>query len=84
MDMLPELAQFHDFLAEKLAHGSSHLSPEEVLDEWRTTHPASEASADDYEAVRQALAAMEAGDTGVPLEEFDRRMRAKHGLPPRA
>jgi hypothetical protein len=84
MDASSDLAEFHDFLGEKLAHGDTHLSPEEALDEWRAVHPAGEASADDYEAVRQALAEMEAGDTGVPFEEFDRRIRAKHGLPPRA
>lgn len=33
-------------------------------------------------AVRAALADMEAGDTGITLEEFDRQFRAKHNLPP--
>jgi hypothetical protein len=83
MDALSELAQFHEFLAEKLSNGGSPLSPEEALDEWRAAHPSAELLADDYEAVEQALADMEAGDTGTPFEEFDRRFRAKHKLPAR-
>jgi hypothetical protein len=35
----------------------------------------------DIVAVRQALTEMAAGDHGVPLDEFDREFRAKHGLP---
>lgn len=31
-------------------------------------------------AVRKSLASMERGE-GIPLEEFDREMREKHGLP---
>jgi hypothetical protein len=83
MDALSELAQFHEFLSEKLVNGGSQLSPEEALDAWRTAHPSAEVSADDYEAVRQALAAMDAGDTGLPFEGFDREFRARHKLPPR-
>jgi hypothetical protein len=37
--------------------------------------------ADDVAAVRESLADMAAGDNGVPLDEFDREFRAKHGLP---
>jgi hypothetical protein len=81
---MSELAQFHQFLAEKLADGGSQLSPEEVLREWRAVHPSSDLLADDYEAVRRALDEMEAGDTGTPFDDFDRQFRAKHNLPPRA
>ena len=83
MDAISELSQFHEFLGEQLANGGSQLSPEEALDVWRTAHPSAEAGANDYEAVRQALAAMDAGDTGIAFEEFDRRFRAKHELPSR-
>jgi hypothetical protein len=75
-----ELARFREFLGEKLANGGSHLSPEEVLEEWRAAHPLHEEPGEDYEAVRQALADMQAGDTGIPFEDFDREFRAKHKL----
>ena len=34
-------------------------------------------------AVKAALAAMAAGDIGVPIEEFEREFRAQHGMHPR-
>ncbi|WP_425615816.1 hypothetical protein NA78x_005747 [Anatilimnocola sp. NA78] len=37
----------------------------------------------DVLAVRQALDDMAAGDTGIPFEEFDKKLRAKYNLPPR-
>ncbi len=82
MDAASELSQFHAFLGEQLANGGGQLSPEEALDVWRAAHPAVEALDDDYEAVREALAAMEAGDTGMAFEEFDRQFRAKHKTSP--
>jgi hypothetical protein len=79
MSTQSELARFHAFLKELLAQADRHVSPEEALEEWRRK----ESLAEDYEAVREALAAMEAGDIGMPIEDFDRQIRAKHGLPPR-
>jgi hypothetical protein len=83
MNGISELSQFHQFLSEKLANGGSQLSPEEALDVWRTAHPSAEAGSEDHQAVRDALAAMDAGDTGVAFEEFDRQFRAKYALPSR-
>jgi hypothetical protein len=74
-----ELASFLRFLGEKLAQ-KVDMSPEEALDIWRTNHPLAED--DDVAAVNEALAEMEAGDTGVPFAEFDRQSRARHQLPP--
>jgi hypothetical protein len=39
------------------------------------------ADLDAVEAIREALADMDAGDHGTPLEEFDREFRRRHGLP---
>ena len=39
---------------------------------------------DVVEVLREGLAALQAGDRGVPLEEFDRDFRQRHGLPPRS
>ena len=76
-----ELRDFHDFLGRKLSHGGADLSPEEALDEWRGTHPESQALADEAAAIREALQDMANGDVGVPFEKFDREFRARHNLP---
>ncbi len=78
-----ELAQFHRFVADKLAKGEASLSPEAAVDQWREMHPASDDLAEDVAAVKEALADMAAGDVGISLDTFDQEFRAKHGLPPR-
>ena len=75
-----ELTSFHRFIAEHLSEGRGDVSPEEALDLWRTHHPVADADDDVVLAVREALADMENGDAGVPLEEFDREFRRRHGL----
>ncbi|HEV3344780.1 MAG TPA: hypothetical protein VG125_30670 [Pirellulales bacterium] len=75
-----ELTSFHRFISEQLSEGHGDVSPEEALDLWRGHHPTAHAEEDDVLAVREALTDMENGDTGVPLEEFDREFRRRHGL----
>ncbi len=72
-----ELVSFHRFLSDRLSSGED-LSPEEVIDRWRAENPSREDYLETVVAVRQALADMRAGDTGVPFEEFDAEMRRKH------
>jgi hypothetical protein len=36
----------------------------------------------DVAALKEALADMEAGDRGVPLEEFDDKFRQRHSISP--
>lgn len=78
-----ELAEFHRFVAEKLAKGEADLSPEAVVDQWRELHQDTEGSSKEVAAIKEALAEMAAGDCGKPFDEFDREFRAKHHLPPR-
>ena len=80
-DLREELREFHQFLSEQLANGNVVVSPEEALDQWRAVHPNEAAFAEDVTAVQGALDDMAAGDVGVPLEEFDRQFRNRHGLP---
>jgi hypothetical protein len=75
-----ELQSFHQFIGEQLNTGEVPLSPEEALDAWRMQHPSPEQYEEDVEALREALADMEAGDTGRPWEEFDREFRKRHNL----
>ena len=75
-----ELADFHRFVADRLNRGERELSPEQALDLWRAEHPDPEEFGDTVQALREAIADMEAGDTGVPLEQFDMEFRARHNF----
>jgi uncharacterized protein with von Willebrand factor type A (vWA) domain len=79
-----ELSNFHDFLSQRLRSSGARLSPEEVLDLWRAEHPAADDNPNDVAALKEALAEMEAGDHGLPLEHFDRKFRQRHSIPPGA
>jgi hypothetical protein len=78
-DPTSELVRFHEFLDETLRSGL-RLSPEEALDLWRQRNPATDDFQDTVVALREAIAEMDAGDTGQPFEDFDREFRMRHGL----
>jgi hypothetical protein len=80
IDPATELAQFKQFIVDHLQKGDI-LSPEEALDLWRLTHPISDDLADSVSALREALADLDSGERGVPLDEFDREFRRRHNLP---
>ena len=80
-DAHQELLSFHHFVAEQLSSGQSCLSPEEALEAWRLHNRSPEEYAEDVHEIREALADMDAGDCGVPMDEFDREFRRRHGLP---
>jgi len=80
IDSAAELASFHRFIAERMVSGDADLSPEEALDLWRAQNPTSQEQAETIAAVREALAAYQAGDRGVPLEQFDRQFRERRNL----
>jgi hypothetical protein len=77
--MSPEndLHSFYQFLAEHIERGDASMTPETALGLWRSEQELT----DDEIAVEEALADMRAGDKGIPLDEFDRRFRERHGLP---
>jgi len=79
-----ELFSFHDFLSQKLTSGAARLSPEEVLDMWRAENPVADDYPGNVAALKEALADMEAGDHGMPLEQFDGEFRQRHSIPPGA
>jgi hypothetical protein len=80
IDPAAELARFQQFLAQHLQLGHA-LTPEEALDLWRLQNPCPDEFAKNVAGIREALADMDAGDHGVPFEEFDREFRRRHGLP---
>jgi hypothetical protein len=78
-----DLSGFHSFIGEKLKEKNVGISPEEALDIWRAQHPLPDDFEENVEALREALEDMEAGDVGIPVEQFFREFREDHGLPPR-
>jgi hypothetical protein len=79
-DTSSELERLHEFILEKLADGASQLSPEDALDQWRAENPSFEELAESAEAVKRALADMEAGDAGRPANEVIADLRRKYGV----
>ena len=78
-----ELLEFHRFVSDKIQREDAALTPEDLLEEWRSIHPLSEEVDGDIAAVEEVLADMENGDRGVPLEDFEKEFRARHSLRPR-
>lgn len=79
IDPNQELARFHDFLGDCLSQGDA-LTPEDALALWRIENPAFWEIEETVLAVQESLADMEAGDTGMPLDEFVEQFRQRHGL----
>lgn len=80
-----ELAQFQQFVGQHVQSGTQ-LSPEEVLDLWRLEHPDPEdfgdpeIHEDDLEAIREAIAELEAGAPTYTIEEVVAEIRRRHGI----
>jgi hypothetical protein len=77
----PDLRELVEFASEQLNNGGSELTPEEVLDLWRAEHPTAAELAESVATIEQALAQADRGE-GLPLDEFDRQFRSRHGLDP--
>jgi len=80
--MIPEpptdAEAFYGFLGEQLASGARDLPPEELLRAWRSQNDPEYAAT--VKAVREALADMENGDTGKPLDQVIQELRKRHSL----
>jgi hypothetical protein len=75
---MSELASFHQFIQSKLKEFGSMASPEEMLDLWRSMHPAELEFERDVRAVQDAIEQMKLGDEGVSLSDFDTEFRSTH------
>lgn len=75
-----ELALFHQFVGQVLS-STPDMTPEEAMDLWRASHPHDDDFEDTVLALKEALAELEAGEKGVPAEEFLREFRARRGIP---
>lgn len=78
IDPTSELSQFRDFVSGCLDRGE-RITPESALDLWRLEHPSTD-EAETVQAVMESLADLEAGDRGIPVREFLRDFRRRHGL----
>ena len=75
-----ELNRFHQFISEQLRCERAEVSPEEALDLWRMKHPMPALMDETVSALEEAIRDMEEGDEGIPIEDFDREFRRRHGL----
>ena len=75
-----DLRDFYQFVGDKVNNGGGSMSPEEVLDEWRTLHPDPEMIDEDVAAIQETIDDMEKGDKGIAFAEFDRDFRARRKL----
>jgi hypothetical protein len=72
-----ELIRFIEFARGLIAAGRSDLSVEEAIELWHGPSPCPDDPESTLAAVREAIADMEAGDKGTPVEELDRRVRER-------
>ena len=79
-----QLDSFHSFASRHLDTGHNDLSMDELYDLWCCEDLPPEELAESVAAVRAALADMEAGDIGVPVEEHLAQLRTKYQIPDRA
>ena len=78
MTIQEELDQFHQFASRQLAAGGQDLSLDDLYGLWCCENLSPEELASSVAAVRAAIADMEAGDVGIPVEEHLAGLRAKY------
>lgn len=67
------LERFYQFVGSKIhTEGDSDLSPEDVLRLWREREAT-------LAAIREGLSEVASGET-IPLEDYEREFRKRHGL----
>ena len=75
-----DLHAFKSFIDQQLA-GESVPTVDEVLARWDSENETEQDRASSVQALREALADMDAGDTGIPLKDALAELRRKHHLP---
>ena len=75
-----ELDLFSNFLDGLRQESCEDISPEEAVAQWRAQQMSPEELQESVAALREAIADMEAGDRGVPFDEFGAAFRKKHNL----
>jgi hypothetical protein len=70
-----ELDRFHQFCLEQIQRAEIDWTWRDLLDAWRRRDPNSAEYQADLAAIREALADRDAGDEGVPYDEFMKQFR---------
>jgi len=78
-DARDDVHGFYLFMEKALRSTEPLPTPEELLEQWRASH-SEDGDSEDVNAVYEALRDMAAGDSGTPLEEYERRVLGRHGL----
>jgi hypothetical protein len=74
-----DLHAFKDFIDDQLA-GATVPTVDEVIARWDSENEPAEDKGAAIQALRDALADMDAGDTGIPVHEALVELRRKHHL----
>jgi hypothetical protein len=82
-ERINDLIAFKCFIEEQLPRGGAGLTLDEALIRWEHENHTTHEHAASVEAVREALADMRAGDTGIPAHEFLADIRRRYHLPTR-
>lgn len=70
-----EIESFRDFALRLLEQGGPELTMDDLYEQWRVERFGDLQAAADLEAIRESLRDLEAGETGIPYEVFDREMK---------
>ena len=75
-----ELQSFQQYATARLQEGGALLELDHLFDEWRNLNTEPKQLSEDAIAVRASLRDMERGETGQPVEDAIREIRAKYNL----
>ena len=75
-----DIQSFAQFAEQQLSEGGSERTIDELFDIWRAAKPSGETLAQSVSAVKAALIDMEAGDTGIPVDEHLARLRSRFNI----
>lgn len=80
-DFRADLESFHQYIGKRLAAGEI-VSPGEALELWLNENPQPEGYEQRVAALQRELDEIDAGVPGIPLDDYERRFRERHNLPP--
>ena len=75
-----ELQSFQQYATARLQNGGALLELDDLFDEWRNLDPDPKQLGEDAIAVRASLRDIERSETGQPVEDAIREIRAKYNL----
>ena len=75
-----ELQSFQQYATARLRNGGASLELDHLFDEWRNLNPDPTQLSEDAIAVRASLRDIERGETGQPVEDAIREIKAKYNL----